>query len=49
MQKISNKYEIIDEHVGILSRKVDKEKFQITEIGQCVKHMEEKRIDDKVI
>lgn len=29
--KYSNKAEIVDEHIGILSRKLEKEKFKLVE------------------
>jgi hypothetical protein len=47
--KQTNKSEIIDEHIGILSRKLEKEKFRINEISDAVRITNDKRVDEKVI
>jgi hypothetical protein len=39
----------VDEHISILSRKIEKEKIRIHELTQSIKRFEEKKIDERVI
>ena len=45
----TNKAEIVDEHIGILSRKLQKEKNRINEVCEVAKTFEDRKIDEKVI
>ena len=37
MLKLSNKYEIVDEYIAILSRKLEKEKTRYDDVNQAIK------------
>lgn len=39
----------MDEHISILSRKIEKEKARIHELTQSIKRFEEKKIDERAI
>ena len=43
------KNDIVDEYIGILSRKIDKEKFKITEVAENMKRYDDKKVDEKTI
>ena len=49
MYKLSNKAEVVDEHLGILSRKLEKEKLKVGKISEEIKLFENKRVDEKAI
>lgn len=47
--RLANRNEIVDEHIGILSRKLEKEKFRVVEISENIKKYDDKKVDEKVI
>ena len=47
--KLGNKNEIIDEQVGILARKLQKDKTKFSDLSIAIKKCEEKRVDEKMI
>ena len=44
-----NKYEILNEQISILNRKIDKYKTQQLQTNDLLKHLEEKKVNEKVI
>ena len=35
--RFNNKAEVVDEHIGILSRKIDKERNRLTEVSELMR------------
>lgn len=47
--KLTNRHEIVDEQMGILTRRHEKEKARVNEVVNSFKKIEERKIDEKVI